>query len=273
MSATSLHRPHDEAPPALRCFDPEPSSAGASIAARPFTFVSRGDFASGRMLVGDAAPPSPLLLVLPATGEAADDPRLGFLEAWADDGFAIARLELPLHGRRSSPKLSERLVGGFRRLERGETLDADTRALVEEFARQSVSDVVRAVAALAEHDGIDGERFALFGGEGLGAAVAAWATPHLAPTPRAIVLAGGLGAFADPGLDPSACLAASAEGSRWLVVEGAAGEGPSAASESLRATLPDDRLRALPPLFGSTGDADAASVDRLRAALGEALRA
>lgn len=185
---TSLYRPHAEAP--ARLLLRESTEPGAP--AQAFEVVSRGDFVPGHLHrpVGEAR--SPLVLVLDGSG------------TWArgtDHGLAIARIDLPLLGERRSPKLTERLVGGHARLIRDEPLDADTRALVEEFARQAISDVVRTLEALGEHPGLDGNRVALVG-TGIGASVCAWALPF-APGVRACVLAGPVGAFADAQLDPA----------------------------------------------------------------------
>lgn len=185
---TSLYRPHAETPARL-------SLRAANDGRRRsecFEVVSRGDFVPGGLHRPTSAGPHPLVLVL------------GGSAAWdrgGEQGLAVARIDLPLLGARQSPKLTDRLVGGHGCLTRDELLDPDTYALVEEFARQSVSDVVRSLEALATDTGIDGSRTALVGA-GIGASVCAWALPFV-PALRACVLAGPVGAFSDARLDPA----------------------------------------------------------------------
>jgi len=112
----------------------------------------------------------------------------------------MASIDLPLHGARSSPKLSERLASGIERLGKGRDIDVETRVLVEEFLRQSTSDLVRTLDALALRPDVDETRMAYLG-FGLGAVVGACLLGHDA-RPRAAVLApaayGGMAADLDP---------------------------------------------------------------------------
>jgi dienelactone hydrolase len=138
-------------------------------------------------------------LIQHATAGGANSDYLAFAAAWSKAGLAIASIDLPLHGARSSPKLSDRLVDGIRRLARGEELDLDSWALVEEFARQSTSDLIRTLDALAALPGIDPNRLG-FMGFGLGAIAGTYLLAHNARL-RASVLA-GVGAGGPPNLDP-----------------------------------------------------------------------
>ncbi|MCR9097560.1 MAG: esterase FrsA [bacterium] len=186
-AAPSLYRPLDESPARLTLRDASPARGTGQV----FEVVSRGDFVPGRLHRPENGESSPLVLVL------------GGSDAWSAEAgrpLAIAQIDLPLLGARQSPKLTDRLVDGHAKLTRGQALDADTRALVEEFARQSVSDIVRSLEALGAEPSLDGSRIAIVG-VGLGASACAWALPFLSNV-RACVFAGPVGHSADAGLDP-----------------------------------------------------------------------
>ncbi|MCP4907242.1 MAG: hypothetical protein GY910_19880 [bacterium] len=174
---------------------------------REFEYVSRGDFVGGRLyLPGAARPrPAPLVFLTHGTGESARSESLDFALDWVHLGFAIAAIDLPLHGRRASPKLSDRLVQAVGALTRGETIDAEGRALTEEFARQSTSDLIRGIDAIGILDEVDAERIGLVG-QGVGATVSAYLLAH-DDRPRACVFIGGAGRFEDAELDPATRLA------------------------------------------------------------------
>ncbi|MEM9177793.1 MAG: hypothetical protein AAGC67_21510 [Myxococcota bacterium] len=222
MSAAppSLYRPFSE-PPARLALRGSVSSEGR---AHDFDVVSRGDFVPGRIDRPAAGTDHAVVLVV---GHAELRP-----QAVARD-LAIARIDLPLLGARRSPKLSDRLVAGHAELTGDRPLDPDTRALVEEFARQSVSDIVRTLEGLAAEPGLDGGRLALVGA-GLGASAAAWALPFV-PALRACVLAGPLPGRTDAGLDAVAPIAHAALGDlRCRLLAGPA----DAAAAALSASLP-----------------------------------
>ncbi len=269
-SAPSLHRPHAEAPARVTRRPASPESGFEPLASERFELVSRGDFVNGR-LDGPAAGATgarPLLLLLhDAAGSSGAEP-LAVGADWASKGLLVARLDLPLHGERQSPKLSERLVNGCAALCEGDPLDADTRALVEEFARQSVSDVLRTLEALAAEADVDRERTVLVG-LGLGAQVAAWAAPHAAPL-AACVFAGGIGRLADPGLDPTPGLAGATSGETKFLVEVCATGGRAAIEdqEALLATLPKSSRR-VESASVSSGAFSAGMVEAIGALLDE----
>ena len=201
-SESLLHRPHDEAPAraSLRAGASDRAGAWAGLAAHAFEFVSRGDFVNGVLHQQPGGSAAPLILVLHGTGSAAESNALDFAADWVRAGFSVARIDLPLHGRRASPTLSDRLVAGYRSLASDQPLDADSRALVEEFARQSISDISRAAQALGELDNVDASRIALVG-IGVGGTAALWAANHISGL-RGCAVAGGAGRFADSALDP-----------------------------------------------------------------------
>jgi len=115
----------------------------------------------------------------------------------------VAAIDLPLHGSRRSPKLSERLCEGFDRLARGEALEPETQLLMEEFARQSTSDLIRTLDALIADPAtaIDADRIG-FLGFGLGAVVGSYLLAH-DPRPRIAILAGASAGIGPQELDPA----------------------------------------------------------------------
>ena len=202
MPEPIVYRPHQEAP-ARATFSARTPGQTSDRHVRDFEFVSRGDFVAGRLVLPEtAAPhPAPLVLLTLARGQAASLERVEFAPEWLLRGFALAMIDLPLHGRRSSPKLSQRLLDGIERLTNGEILDLDTRALVEEFARQSTSDLIRASEALAALPEIDSNRVGLMG-VGLGAITSAYAFAHDSRICSAVLALGAM-QISEPGLDPS----------------------------------------------------------------------
>jgi dienelactone hydrolase len=203
MSESAVYRPHPEEA-AKASLQPAPggdvtSGIWAGLRADRFELVSRGDFVSGMLHRpiqstdstpndGDS-PGLPLLLIQHRLGGSLEDAALSCAAAWVKRGLAVARIDLPLHGKRASPKLSDRLIEGCRRLARGEELDLDTGALVEEFARQSTSDLIRTIDALSAIAGIDANRIGYIG-LGLGVIVGSYLLAH-DPRPSAVVFALG----------------------------------------------------------------------------------
>ena len=245
LTVPSLHRPHAESPARVTRRSDAPDPGFESLANEQFELVSRGDFVNGRLdgPVDPASGARPLVVLLHDAAADARDEALGVAADWAGKGVLVARLDLPLHGHRKSPKLSERLVNGCAALADGAPLDADTRALVEEFARQSVSDVLRTIEALGAEDDVDAGRITLIG-LGLGAQVAAWAAPHAAGL-AACVLAGGIGRLADAGLDPTSRFPGAASKATTFLAEIAASGGRAAVEdqEALLAALPESSRR------------------------------
>jgi dienelactone hydrolase len=204
MSESAVYRPHPEGPAIATLRGGTSADAWAGLQTQRFELVSRGDFVPGilyRSEPGDQDPESacPLLLIQHATADGADVDYLACAAPWAKKGLAVASVDLPLHGTRSSPKLSARLIDGIRQLACGRELNRESWALVEEFARQATSDLIRTLDALSTLPGIDRGRIG-FMGFGLGAIAGSYLIAH-DPRPRAVVLAGvGGGGPAD--LDP-----------------------------------------------------------------------
>ncbi len=198
-----------------------------------FEYTSRGDRVPGRLLLpaGDAGP-HPLVIVQQ------EGARTGYAEAvcagWPRRGAAIAAIDLPLHGDRASPKLTERIHSLFEARSRLEPAGADVWV---SFVRQAVHDLHAAVDGLTRHEALDPERIG-FAGFGLGAIVG---TPFCAQEPRlraaALALAGG--AFGPGCVDP--VHHAPQLGARPLLLVNASRDArvPRSSAEALHRAAPD----------------------------------
>jgi dienelactone hydrolase len=173
---------HDEAPARAGLRRLESAGTWHAAPAQRLELISRGDIVNGvlaRAATGDARPgaaPSALLLVAHDLGGASTSPALAPVASWIGEGLAVAAIDLPLHGDRASPKLSERLIASIARHERGGALDRNSAVLVEEFWRQATIDLVRTLDAVLALDGFDPERVGFLGlglGAGLGSALLA----------------------------------------------------------------------------------------------------
>ncbi|MBK7950376.1 MAG: hypothetical protein IPK00_16895 [Deltaproteobacteria bacterium] len=173
-----MSRPSSTEAPARATFRPaETLGSWPDLQIEKLELISRGDLVSGLRIRGRRPPanaPRPALLVLlhDATREASS-PDFQPVATWLSRGDAVVvvALDLPLHGPRSSAKLSERLVTAFAALARGAFVDRNGSVLVEEFLRQSTHDLARTLDALLAPGELDPERIALIG-LGLGARVA-----------------------------------------------------------------------------------------------------
>ncbi len=224
MSRSAVYRPHPESPAQATLRGESPSGAWEGLNAQRFEIVSRGDFVPGILYLPESSrsAPAPLLLLQHGTAEGMNSEALACAAPWVKKGLAVATVDLPLHGERSSPKLSERLVSGVGPLPNGTELDAETGALVEEFARQTTSDLIRTLDALAALPAIDGERIG-FMGFGLGATAGSYLLAH-DPRPRTAMLAMARGGEGPSNLDPTTYLAKTS-GPSFLILsaEDAAG--------------------------------------------------
>jgi pimeloyl-ACP methyl ester carboxylesterase len=264
MSPSAVYRPHAEGP-AVATLSPE-TMAGAweGLLTYRFEIISRGDFVPGCLhLPRDAAgsSPLPLLLVQHGLGQSRSAAALDFTASWVRGGLAVAAIDLPLHGERSSPKLSERLEEGVGRVRRGEPLDAQSRALVEEFARQSTSDLVRSLDALLARDEIASDRVGFLGFD-LGAVIGCYLLAH-DPRTRAAALIGAGAGGSLPSLDPARWLA-RARGVSVLVATGPhADAGSGDAAKDLFEAAPEPRRMAT--LSRDARTLDAKDADEIRA--------
>lgn len=269
MSESTVYRPHPEAPARATLRPHVPTGAWMPLAAERFEVVSRGDFVPGILYRPSTSSDrsAPLLILQHGTGGDRSSEELEFATAWVEEGFAIATLDLPLHGERSSPKLSERLVRGLEGLDRGDALDPETLALVEEFVRQATSDLIRTIDALTALPGIDAKRIA-FVGFGVGARIGSYLLAADS-RPRAAVLAHVRGGAGAEEFDPASHLARRGEASLLFVEaegdEASAREGvracfDAAAKPKTRLEVPH-RSAPLPP----------AAIDELKRFLDDAL--
>lgn len=157
---------------------PAPGEAWHGIDAERLELVSRGDVVPG-WLARSARPTtkaktakarSALLMAVHDSGESASAPELGIVARWIGPELSIVAIDLPLHGHRASPKLSERLIAGLARRGRGDETDRNGQVLVEEFWRQATVDLTRTLDAVLALGGHDPKRIGLLG-IGLGAAL------------------------------------------------------------------------------------------------------
>lgn len=220
-SVSLSHSVFDEAP-ARATLRTEPGlGSWQGLAVERLELVSRGDLVNG-VVVSDATEGGrplrgsrpALLLLAHDAGDSAHAPELAAVAGWLGPALTVVAIDLPLHGHRASPKLSDRLIGAIATRARGGSLDRNGAVLVEEFARQAVSDWRRTLDALLALDRFDTKRIG-FLGLGLGAWIGgAW----LASETRvgAAVLAGRRTAPmpslppAEPGARSSAAVDASA---------------------------------------------------------------
>lgn len=241
MSESAVYRPHPEEPARATLRDVVQGGVWAALNAQRFEIVSRGDFVPGILCLPDSAPktPAPLLLLPHGTSEGTahgtsneiDSAAIAAASAWVDAGLALATIDLPLCGARSSPKLSERLLSGVEQLSNGSELDPQTRVLVEEFARQTTSDLTRTLDALIALPSIDGGRVGFMGFD-LGALAGSYLLAH-DPRPRVAVLALGRGGRGPSDLDPATYLA-KISGTSILIV---AAEGDEASDSEASSAL------------------------------------
>ena len=182
----------------VRQATPTPSSL-AGLRLLSFQFSSRGDRVPGRLLLpAEESGPFPLVLLEHGAGGAKDAPYLDATAApWVRAGAAVASIDLPLHGERRSPKMSELLLGALRN---PASPDRMSETLLVDFTRQAVVDLRRSLDALLALPEIDAQR-AVFAGFSLGAIIGATlcAFDHRLRA-AALALAGGGGgpAAADP---------------------------------------------------------------------------
>jgi len=176
--------------------------------AHRFELNSRGDRVPGRLLLPKAhSGPRPLIVLLGDAGTSRDSKCLDFPAPWIRRGFAIATLDLSLHGERSSAKFSERLLetiadarGASDPGNSGQTnASLNGRALLLEFTRQSVCDLSRTLDGLISLPAIDAGRIGALG-LGHGAAIVAIFASVDSRT-KAVALA-DLGAMRQPEIDP-----------------------------------------------------------------------
>lgn len=170
----------DEAPARADLRGLETAGGWHGAPAQRLELVSRGDIVNGVLArtVAESARTGgdrpALLLLAHDLGGSSASPELAPVATWIDAGLAVVAIDLPLHGHRASPKLSERLMASIATRERSETLDRNSAVLVEEFWRQATIDLVRTLDAVLALGGFDAQRVGFLGlglGAGLGSAL------------------------------------------------------------------------------------------------------
>jgi len=210
----------------------DPDAGGRT---RRFELSSRGDRVPGRLwqpATGTA--PHPLILVAHGAGGSKEPERPGAWAPWLRAGAAVAAIDLPLHGERTSAKLSQHLLDGLDpKAERAGAAPPEHGGLWEELARQAALDLQRTLDALSARAELDAERCA-FAGFGLGAMVGVLFCAA-DPRPRAVALAGAGGGFGPESVDP--CRHVGAIAPRPALFVNAAGDDrlPRSAAEALHA--------------------------------------
>jgi dienelactone hydrolase len=182
---------------------PTPEAFG-DARCRRFEFSSRGDRVPGRLLLPKGAGPHPLLLFEHGAGGSKESPYLDAAARWVEGGLAVATIDLPLHGERSSAKLSERLLADVRSgiaHPEADALPEASRTLWTEFARQSIADLKNALDALATLPELDSTRTA-YAAFSLGSLVGTLYCA-LDERPRAAALALCGGGFGPEAVDPA----------------------------------------------------------------------
>ena len=226
-------------PIALWTTDAEAPADAPSLRARRFEYSSRGDRVPGLLLLpAGGHGPFPLVLLQHGAGGSKHSDYLDAARLpWVQRGVAVASIDFPLHGERSSAKLSEQLLGVTANTVRA--AHADTIALWSEFSRQSVVDLGRAFDALAEFPELDAQRVA-YAGFSLGAILGALFCPT-DPRPRAAALALGGAGIGPPDFDPAARIGAFAPRPLLFVNATRDERIPRAAADALHAAAGDPK--------------------------------
>lgn len=169
---------------------PAPGETWHGIDAERLELVSRGDVVTGwlaraalrnaqgkaqgkaeaKAKARAAKARSALLMAVHDSAESASATELGIAAGWIGPELSLVAIDLPLHGHRASPKLSERLIAGLVQRGRGDEIDRNGQVLVEEFWRQATVDLIRTLDAVLALGGHDPKRIGLLG-IGLGAAL------------------------------------------------------------------------------------------------------
>jgi uncharacterized protein len=184
-------------PASLWMPDADPDAAG--ITRRRFEYTSRGDRVPGVLLLPKGPGPFPLVLLQHGAGGSKDAPYLDPVRRpWAERGLAVASIDFPLHGERSSAKLTEQLLATLA----ARSANASGLAVFEEFARQAVTDLARALDALAPLPAIDAARIG-YAAFSLGAILGSLFVPYDERVLAAAMAVGGAG-IGPPTLDPVA---------------------------------------------------------------------
>jgi dienelactone hydrolase len=179
-----------------------PPADADGVWARRFELTSRGDRVPGLLLLpAEHAAPCPVVLLQHGAGGSKHSDYLDAARLpWVRRGVAVASIDFPLHGERSSAKLGAELLATL--ASAGRPVPPTGGALYAEFARQAVCDLARTLDALALVPELDTGRSA-YAGFSLGAILGALFCAA-DPRPRAAALALGGAGIGPRELDPAA---------------------------------------------------------------------
>jgi len=162
VGAISIFQPDPHEPISLFLREAESPSGSPAVRQLDFELSSRGDRVPGRLLLPANRPcPFPLILAQHGAGGAKDADYMDIAcLPWVRRGAAVASIDFPLHGKRASPKLGERIL---RLSEARSDLSRFDAELWIGLVRQAVIDLRRTLDAVAELPEIDAERIAYAG--------------------------------------------------------------------------------------------------------------
>lgn len=221
---------------ALGLLEPVPGSISpelSKLGVRALEFSCRGERVPCRLVTPEGAGPWPLIFFEPDPhADRGDVPTR--LEAAAEQvalGFAIASIDLPLHGERRSAKLTELLEATLADAAAGQPVAETNALLLAEFVRQSVLELRRTLDVLCARSEIDASRVG-FAGFGVGAQVGALFCSIDARV-RAAVLAGAGAGFGPASIDPATHAGGFARRPVLLLNDGSPGGMPKPAATAL----------------------------------------
>jgi dienelactone hydrolase len=162
VGALSIFQPDPHEPISLCLREAERPAESREVRQLDFELSSLGDRVPGRLLLPASRPgPYPLIFAQHGAGGAKD---AGYMDTaclpWVRGGAAVASVDFPLHGKRASPKLSERMLHLFQARSGLSPFEAE---LWTGFVRQAVVDLRRTIDALAELEEVDARRIAYAG--------------------------------------------------------------------------------------------------------------
>jgi len=162
VGAISIFQPDPHEPISLFLREGESPAGSPAVRRLDFELSSRGDRVPGRLLLpADRQSPFPLILAQHGAGGAKDADYMDIAcLPWVRRGAAVVSIDFPLHGKRASPKLGERILRLFEARSDLSSFDAELWIC---FVRQAVIDLRRTMDAVAELPEIDAGRIAYAG--------------------------------------------------------------------------------------------------------------
>jgi fermentation-respiration switch protein FrsA (DUF1100 family) len=157
-----MFQPDPHEPISFFLREAEHPAGSSAVRQLDFELSSRGDRVPGRLLLpANRQGPLPLILVQHGAGGAKDADYMDVAcLPWVRGGAAVASIDFPLHGKRASAKLGERILHLFEARSDLSGFDAELWIC---FVRQGVIDLRRTLDAVAELPEIDAKRIAYAG--------------------------------------------------------------------------------------------------------------